>query len=292
MPQVLSLLVDPANARLDRPLVDGIRTVLGNAGQPDWLALDVACDIPVADDADLAAIRHAIGDAPVDANLIPTAARRKRLLIADMDSTVVTTETLDEIAAYAGLKEVIAPITRRSMNGEIDFPTALRERVAMLKGLAVGALQKTLDATELTPGATTLVQTMKRGGALTALVSGGFTFFTGPIGRQCGFDLDRSNVLGVADGKLTGELVGPILDKTAKLESLKELSTRQNLALAETITVGDGANDLDMLGAAGLGVAFHAKPVVNAETRVQVRHGDLTALLYLQGYRRDEFVTS
>ncbi len=292
MPQVLSLLVDPANARLDRPLIDGIRTVLGNAGQPDWLALDVACDIPVADDADLAAIRHAIGDAPVDANLIPTAARRKRLLIADMDSTVVTTETLDEIAAYAGLKEVIAPITRRSMNGEIDFPTALRERVAMLKGLAVGALQKTLDATELTPGATTLVQTMKRGGALTALVSGGFTFFTGPIGRQCGFDLDRSNVLGVADGKLTGELVGPILDKTAKLESLKELSTRQNLALAETITVGDGANDLDMLSAAGLGVAFHAKPVVNAETRVQVRHGDLTALLYLQGYRRDEFVAS
>lgn len=291
MPQMLSLLVDPADARLDPSLVDAIRTVLGNAGQPDWLAPGIACDVLVADDADLAAIRHAIGDAPVDANLIPTEARRKRLLIADMDSTIVTSETLDEIAAYAGLKEVIAPITRRSMNGEIDFPTALRERVAMLKGLSVDALQKTLDATALTPGARTLVQTMKKGGAYAALVSGGFTFFTGPIARQCGFDLDRSNVLEVADGKLTGGLVGPILDKTAKLDSLKELSARQKLSLAETITVGDGANDLDMLGAAGLGVAFRAKPVVNAETRVQVRHGDLTALLYLQGYRRDEFVT-
>ncbi len=292
MPQVLSLLVDPANAHLDLAVVDRARGAASDAGQPDWLAPHIACDVPIAADADLAAIRRAIGDAPVDANLIPAAARRKRLLIADMDSTIVTSETLDEIAAYAGLKDVIAPITRRSMNGEIDFPTALRERVAMLKGLAVDALQKTLEATELTPGARTLVQTMKKGGALTALVSGGFTFFTGPIGRQCGFDLDRSNVLGVADGKLTGELVGPILDKTAKLDSLKELSARQKLMLAETITVGDGANDLDMLGAAGLGVAFRAKPVVNAETRVQVRHGDLTALLYLQGYRRDEFVTA
>ena len=291
MPQLLSLLVDPAAARLDRALVDRARAATSDAGQPDWLAPGVACDVPVPDGADLAAIRRAIDGAPVDANLIPTAARRKRLLIADMDSTVVTTETLDEIAAFAGLKEVIAAITRRSMDGEIDFPTALRERVAMLKGLGVDALQKTLDATELTPGARTLVQTMKRSGAFTALVSGGFTFFTGPIGRQCGFDLDRSNVLGVADGKLTGGLVGPILDKTAKLESLKELSAARGLALADTLTVGDGANDLDMLGAAGLGVAFHAKPVVNAETRVQVRHGDLTALLYLQGYRRDEFVT-
>ena len=291
MPQILSLLVDPAAPRLERSLVDRARAAAPGAGEPDWLAPGIACDVAVADDADLAAIRQALGDAPVDANLIPTAARRKRLLIADLDSTVVTTETLDEIAAFAGLKEVIAAITRRSMDGEIDFPTALRERVAMLKGLGVDALQKTLDATELTPGARTLVQTMKRSGAFTALVSGGFTFFTGPIGRQCGFDLDRSNVLGVADGKLTGGLVGPILDKTAKLESLKELSAARGLALADTLTVGDGANDLDMLGAAGLGVAFHAKPVVNAETRVQVRHGDLTALLYLQGYRRDEFVT-
>ena len=288
MSLVLSLLVDPAR-RLDQRHVDLARAAVSHAGEAVWLAPGIACDIPVGDDADLGRIRRALGDAPVDANLIRAEERRKRLLIADMDSTVVTTETLDEIAAYAGLKEVIAPITRRSMNGEIDFPTALRERVAMLRGLAVDALQKTLDQTELTSGARMLVQTMKKSGAFTALISGGFTFFTEVIGRRCGFDLDRSNVLGVADGKLTGELVGPILDKAAKLDSLKELTARHGLALAETAAVGDGANDLAMLGAAGLGVAFHAKPVVNAEARVQVRHGDLTALLYLQGYRRDEF---
>ncbi|MSP48534.1 MAG: phosphoserine phosphatase SerB [Alphaproteobacteria bacterium] len=290
MSLVLSLLVDPARPILDRRLVDRARKAAGEAGDPAWLAPGAACDIAVGSDADLAVIRQALGDAPVDANLIPATARRKRLLIADMDSTVVTTETLDEIAAHAGLKEVIAAITRRSMNGEIDFPTALRERVAMLRGLAVDALGKTLEQTELTSGARTLVQTMKTHGAFTALVSGGFTYFTSAIGRRCGFDLDRSNVLGTADGALTGELVGPILDRTAKLDSLKELSAARGLTLADTIAVGDGANDLDMLGAAGFGVAFHAKPAVNAETRIQVRHSDLTALLYLQGYRRDELV--
>lgn len=290
MPQILSLLVDPAASSLERSLVDRARAAASGAGEPDWLAPGIACDVAVADDADLAAIRQALADTPVDANLIPAAARRKRLLIADMDSTVVTSETLDEIAAYAGLKDVIAAITRRSMNGEIDFPTALRERVAMLKGLAVDALRKTLDATELTPGAKTLVQTMKRNGAYTALVSGGFTYFTEAIGARCGFDLHRSNLLGIGDGALTGELIGPILDMDAKLASLRELAGAHGLALSEAVTVGDGANDMAMLGAAGLGVAFHAKPVVNAEIRIQVRHGDLTALLYLQGYRRDEFV--
>lgn len=290
MSLVLSLLVDPARGGLDQRLVDLARNAAGDAGAPDWLAPAIACDIPAAGTADLAAIRKALGQAPVDANLIPDASRRKRLLIADMDSTVVTTETLDEIAAYAGLKDVIAAITRRSMNGEIDFPAALRERVAMLKGLSVDALRKTLAATELTPGAKTLVRTMKKHGAYTALVSGGFTYFTEEIGRQCGFDLHRSNVLGMSEEKLTGELIGPILDMNAKLASLKELTKARGLALGEAVTVGDGANDMAMLGAAGLGVAFHAKPVVNAEIKVQVRYGDLTALLYLQGYRRDEFV--
>jgi len=290
MPQILSLLVDPAAPSLERNLVDRARAAAAGAGEPDWLAPGIACDVVVADETDLAAIRHALGDAPVDANLIPATARRKRLLIADMDSTVVTSETLDEIAAYAGLKEVIAAITKRSMNGEIDFPTALRERVAMLKGLGVDALRKTLEATELTPGARTLVQTMKKHGAYTALVSGGFTYFTEAIGARCGFDLHRSNLLGIGKGALTGELIGPILDMDAKLASLKELARTHGLALSEAVTVGDGANDMAMLGAAGFGVAFHAKPVVNAEIRIQVRHGDLTALLYLQGYRRDEFV--
>jgi phosphoserine phosphatase len=292
MSLLLSLLADPAGPSLDQRLVDRARAACGDAGTPGWLAPGIACDVPVPDDADLARIREALGKAPVDANLIPADGRRKRLLIADMDSTVVTTETLDEIAAYAGLKDVIAAITRRSMNGEIDFPTALRERVAMLKGLAVDALAKTLAATELTPGARTLVQTMKAHGAYTALVSGGFTYFTEEIGRQCGFDLHRSNVLGIEEAKLTGELVGPILDMNAKLASLKELTAKRGIALAAAVTVGDGANDMAMLGAAGLGVAFHAKPVVNAEIPVQVRHGDLTALLYLQGYRRDEFVAA
>ncbi len=289
MSLVLSLLVDPAQGGLDQRLLDLARQAAGTTAAPGWLAHGIACDVAVPDTADLAQIRKALGQAPVDANLIPAAARRKRLLIADMDSTIVTTETLDEMAAYAGLQEVIAAITRRSMNGEIDFPTALRERVLMLKGLAVGALRKTLDATELTPGAKTLVRTMKKNGAYTALVSGGFTYFTEEIGRRCGFDLHRSNVLGIVDEKLTGELIGPILDMNAKLASLKELAQANGIGLAEAVTVGDGANDMAMLGAAGLGVAFHAKPVVNAEIRVQVRYGDLTALLYLQGYSRDEF---
>lgn len=289
MSLLLSLLVDPAQGGLDQRLVDLARQAAGATATPDWLAPGIACDVAVPDTADLAQIRKSLGQAPVDANLIPAAARRKRLLIADMDSTIVTTETLDEMAAYAGLQEVIAAITKRSMNGEIDFPTALRERVAMLKGLAVGALRKTLDATELTPGAKVLVQTMKKYGAYTALVSGGFTYFTEEIGRRCAFDLHRSNVLGIMDEKLTGELIGPILDMNAKLASLKELTQANGIGLADAVTVGDGANDMAMLGAAGLGVAFHAKPVVNAEIRVQVRYGDLTALLYLQGYRRDEF---
>ena len=289
MSLVLSLLVDPARGGLDQRIVDLAAKAAGTAAAPDWLAPDVACDLAVPDGADLSAIRKALAGAPVDANLIPTASRRKRLLIADMDSTIVTSETLDEMAAYAGLQDVIAAITKRSMNGEIDFPTALRERVAMLKGLPVGALRKTLDATELTPGAATLVRTMKKHGAYTALVSGGFTYFTEEIGARCGFDEHRSNVLGIVDDKLTGELIGPILDRDAKLASLNELSAANRIGIGDAVTVGDGANDMAMLGAAGLGVAFHAKPVVNAEIHVQVRHGDLTALLYLQGYRRDEF---
>ncbi len=292
MSLVLSLLVDPARGGLDQRLVDLAARAAAATAAADWLAPGIACDLPVPGGADLAAIRKALDRAPVDANLIPAASRRKRLLIADMDSTIVTTETLDEMAAYAGLQEVIAAITKRSMNGEIDFPTALRERVAMLKGLAVGALRKTLDATELTPGAKTLVQTMRKGGAYTALVSGGFTYFTEEIGARCGFHEHRSNVLGIVDDKLTGELIGPILDKDAKLASLKELAATNAIGIADAVTVGDGANDMAMLGAAGLGVAFHAKPVVNAEIKVQVRHGDLTALLYLQGYRRDEFAAA
>ena len=215
--------------------------------------------------------------------------RRKRLLIADMDSTVVTTETLDELAAYAGLREQVAAITKRSMNGEIDFATALRERVAMLRGLKLDALEQTWAATRLMPGSRELVATMRAHGAYTALVSGGFTWFTGRVAAQCGFDTHRANVL-LDDGvALTGEVGEPVLDRDAKLATLLELSAQHGVALQDCLAVGDGANDLAMVGAAGLGVAFHAKPVVAAAARVRVEHCGLRALLFMQGYPASAF---
>ncbi|MBI1775935.1 MAG: phosphoserine phosphatase SerB [Proteobacteria bacterium] len=296
MPSILSLIANPAKPVVDSHLAEAAREALAAAGsrpgEARWLAPGIALDLPLAAAAperSLAAVRAALGETPVDANLIEAAGRRKRLLIADMDSTIVTTETLDEMAAFAGLKEKIAAITRRSMNGEIDFAAALRERVAMLAGLPVTALEKTLAATELTPGARALVQTMRQHGAFTALISGGFTFFTGAIRQRCGFHVDRSNVLDIADGKLTGRLAAPIVDRDAKLAALQEFTLAHGLAGDASLAVGDGANDLAMLGAAGFGVAFRAKPIVAAEARLAINHGDLTALLYLQGYRQDEF---
>jgi phosphoserine phosphatase len=206
-----------------------------------------------------------------------------------MDSTIVTSETLDELAAHAGLKEQIAAITKRSMNGEIDFAEALKSRVGMLKGLALDALERTWAATRLTPGARELVATMNAHNATTALVSGGFTFFTGRVAALLGFDVHRSNELLHVDGRLTGEVGAPILDRDAKLATLRELAAARNLKMAATLAVGDGANDLAMLREAGLGVAFHAKPIVAAEARARVDHGNLRALLFAQGYRAAEF---
>ncbi len=296
MVSILSLIANPENPALDDALARSVRSALAASGAaPDdilWLAPGIALDLQfrAGDPARaLLAARAALGQAPVDANLVDDGDRRKRLLIADMDSTIVTTETLDEMAAYAGLKGEIAAITRRSMNGEIDFAEALRLRVGMLTGLPTSALEATLAATALTRGARELVQTMRHAGAFTALISGGFTFFTGAIRDRCGFHIDRSNRLEFADGKLTGRLIAPIVDRDAKLASLTELAREHRLALAETLAVGDGANDLAMLRAAGFGVAFHAKPIVAAEARLAINHGDLTALLYLQGYAREEF---
>jgi phosphoserine phosphatase len=207
-----------------------------------------------------------------------------------MDSTIVTTETLDELAAEAGLKDVIAEITRRTMRGEIDFAQALVERVAMLADLPETALARTFAATSLTPGARTLVQTMKADGAFTALVSGGFRYFTSRIAAELGFDLDLANDLEISDGRLTGELAGPILDKDGKLNALRTLTAERGLSVVDAAAVGDGANDLPMLLLAGLGVAFHGKPLLREQVRAQVNHNDLTALLYFQGYRQEEFV--
>jgi phosphoserine phosphatase len=276
-------------ARLRAALAD-----LGaDAGAPDWLAPGEAADIPfssLSPEQATAAARAALEEAPVDAIALPAEGRRKRLLLADMDSTIVTSETLDELAAFAGLKEEIAAITRRSMNGELDFRQALAERVGMLAGLDVAALEETWEATEVTPGAQALVATMRAHGAHCAIVSGGFAFFTGRVAERLGFHAHYSNTLGVADGKLTGRVEEPILDRDAKLATLKRLAAEHGLPLSAALTVGDGANDLAMLEAAGLGVAFRAKPVVAAAARARVDHADLRALLFAQGYRAEEIV--
>ncbi len=286
---VLTLVADRDAAVLTVALVDRVRESIGG-GIVSVLSAGEAVDIAVDALPDLAAVRSALGDAAVDAIAQPVEGRRKRLLIADMDSTIVTGETLDELADFAGLKERIAGITARAMNGELDFKAALRERVAMLKGLPVSALERTWQRVRLTAGAAELVATMRANGAVTALVSGGFTFFTGRVAALVGFDLHRSNVLLDDGAVLTGAVAEPILDRFAKVATLHELAARDGLALSATLAVGDGANDLDMLRVAGLGVAFRAKPIVAAEARARVDYADLRALLFAQGYRGREFV--
>ncbi|MFC0409090.1 phosphoserine phosphatase SerB [Roseomonas elaeocarpi] len=295
MSHVLTLVAAPGG--LDRSLLTRVTEALtalgGTVDAPDWLAPGAAADLPfsglAADQADAAA-RQVLGGTAVDAVAQPAEGRRKRLLVADMDSTIVQNETLDELAAYAGFGEKVAEITRRSMNGEIDFAAALRERVALLRGLELGALEATWRQTRLMPGAEALVRTMVANGAHCALASGGFTFFTGRVAALCGFTSHHANILLDDGSRLTGQVEEPVFDRDSKLVVLKQLASENGLALAETLAVGDGANDLAMLGAAGLGVAFHAKPIVAAAARARVEHGDLLALLYLQGYRQAEIL--
>ncbi|WP_458097262.1 phosphoserine phosphatase SerB [Roseomonas sp. WA12] len=290
MSHVLTLVAPPGGlsaATLAR--VRDALTALGAApGTPDWLAANEAADLPFADlnpDQATAAARAALGAEPIDAIAQPAEGRRKLLLIADMDSTIVTSETLDELAAYAGLKDEVAEITRRSMNGELDFAAALHARVAMLKGLSLDALEATWAQTHLMPGARALVRTMAANGAHCALASGGFTFFTARVAQLCGFHSHHANTL-LDDGKsLTGEVAEPVFDRDAKLATLTRLAAEKALPLSATLAVGDGANDLAMLGAAGLGIAYRAKPIVAAAARARVDQTDLRALLYAQGYR-------
>lgn len=287
------LISDPAEAALTDALLSRASQALGQM-PPRVLARGVAAEFAVttADPADMrGALLEVLDGAALDVALVPAEGRRKRLLIADMDSTMIGQECLDELAGALGLKEKVAAITERAMRGEIAFEPALRERVALLKGLPA---QETIEATlrdriTLMAGARTLLATMKANGAYAALVSGGFTAFTGPISKQLGFDEHRSNTLIEADGRLTGEVAEPILGKEAKLAALRELRDSLKLLEAETMAVGDGANDLAMLGAAGLGVAYRAKPAVAEAAHVRIDHGDLTALLYLQGYSDSEF---
>jgi phosphoserine phosphatase len=293
MSQVLTL-VAPAGALSPRS-VSRVRAALQDigaaVGAPDWLAPGEAADLPfdglAVEQADAAA-RGALGSEAVDAIAQPAEGRRKKLLLADMDSTVVTSETLDELAAQAGLKDRIAAITRRAMEGELDFVQALAERVGLLAGLPVSALERTWEAIEMTPGAAELVATMRAAGARCVLVSGGFTFFTGRVAERLGFHAHHSNTLLVADGKLTGRVAEPVLNRHAKLATLKRVCADLGLPLSAALAVGDGANDLDMVRAAGLGVAFRAKPVVSAAARARVDHSDLRALLFAQGFRAQD----
>jgi len=253
-------------------------------------ALDLLADLPLVEIH--IAVKDAVGDRPVDFAVQPVENRRKRLLIADMDSTIINVECLDELADFAGVKDKVSEITERAMRGELAFEGALRERVGMLKGLSVDALQACYDdRVKLNPGARTLVRTMAAHGGRCALVSGGFTFFTSRVAEAAGFHLNRANTLIEEDGRLTGTVGEPILGKEAKLAALREETAALGLTPADALAVGDGANDLAMIEVAGLGVAYRAKPIVAAQAHAKVDHADLTALLYFQGYTQAEFVS-
>lgn len=280
MPNVLTL-VSP-----DRDAVQEAVQRLG--GSADWLG-EAAADLPT--EASRADVEASLSSLPVDFAIQAAEGRRKRLFVADMDSTIINVECLDEIADYAGLKAEIAAITERAMRGELEFEGALRERVGMLKGLGVEALQRAYDErVELNPGAETLVKTMAANGTRCVLVSGGFTFFTDRVAQRAGFHANRANTFIIDGDKLVGTVGEPILGKQAKLTALNEEAAELSLPLIASMAVGDGANDLAMIKAAGLGVAYRAKPLVAAEADCKVDFADLTALLYFQGYRQSEFV--
>ena len=288
MPAILTVVAQREATSLTPAMLNRVRNAVRGA-PPVVLSPNEAADIPLSTALDHAALRAALDGKPIDVIVTKPRGRRKALLIADMDSTIVTGETLDELAGFAGIGERIAAITRRAMNGELDFKQALRERVAMLRGLKLDALEQTWQRMRLTSGARELVATMRARGALTALVSGGFSFFTDKVAERLGFDLHRSNVL-LDDGTaLTGLVREPILDRDSKLAALHELAAQRGVKPSATLAVGDGGNDLDMLRAAGLGVAFHAKPMVAREAKARVDHADLRALLFAQGYPASMF---
>jgi phosphoserine phosphatase len=296
MKAVLTLVAPPDRYRLSDAVVAVLAQRLHEAGAvihpSDWLAEDTACDIPF----DHLPIEHAyqiasstLAELPVDFHAQLIQGRRKKLLLSDMDSTILANETLDDIAELAGLKDEIAAITARTMAGELDFAQALIERVAMLTDLPETALATSYNRISYSPGAATLVATMRAGGAYTALVSGGFKYFTSRVTAKLGFNLHLANDLEISEGRLTGRVLGPILDADAKMNALTRLSDERGLTAEDAVTVGDGSNDIPMLRAAGLGVAYHGKPIVRKAIPCQVNHTDLTTLLYFQGYRAIEF---
>lgn len=287
---IVTLLCDPAKPCLDPALVDSLRNAWGG-GEASWLAPDIAAEFPLErEPANLWEVWKDLQNMGVDLVLQEAANRRKKMLLADMDSTMIQQECIDELAEEAGVGPRVKEITARAMNGELDFDGALTERVALLKDLPEAVITQVLDTRiTLMPGGPQLLATMKADGAYAALVSGGFTAFTARIATELGFDENRANTLLAEDGKLTGKPGLPILGREAKVAALEQITARLGISEAEVIAVGDGANDLGMLLRAGSGVALHAKPSVAAQCEIRINHGDLTALLYIQGYSRDQF---
>jgi phosphoserine phosphatase len=295
---VATLVTNTQASALSAEHIASVRGILPGAGEAEWLAPTIAADIaftPVAAETDCRAIadtvRSALAGSPVDVIVQPLAGRAKKLFLADMDSTIIGQECIDELADVVGVKAHVAAITERAMRGEIEFEPALRERVRLLKGLDAAVVHQVIvERITLNPGARTLVQTLRARGVHTMLVSGGFTLFTSRIAAMTGFHENRANELIIEAGKFAGLVREPILGKQAKLDSLLEMRSKLALAPSGTMAVGDGANDLAMLDEAGLGFAYHAKPAVAAAADVRIDHADLTALLYAQGYRQSEFV--
>jgi len=297
MAYVATLISNPSAPAVTREAIHAATTALPGAQEPVVLAPEIAVDIhftpELGADARLLAddVRYAVRGRPIDVVVQLETGRRKRLILADMDSTMIGQECIDELADFVGVKAHVSAITERAMRGEIDFEPALRERVALLRGMPVSVVGEVLrERIRLTPGGPELIATMRANGAYAALVSGGFTLFTEEVAAQIGFDENRANILQVEDGQLVGAVAEPILGRDAKLAALVELRDRFHLAPSETMAVGDGANDLAMLFEAGLGIAFHAKPQVAAAAHARIDHGDLTALIYMQGYTAHDIV--
>ncbi|CAM1649591.1 serB [Bartonella choladocola] len=291
---VATLIANPEKPVLTPQLVDKATDSI-NASNVYWLCDGIACDIPlnnnIAPDEAQATLRNTLHGEAVDVAVQRQDNRRKKLLIADMDSTMIGQECIDELADVAGLRDYISDITKRAMNGEIAFEPALRERVALLKGLPLSIIDDVIEKRiTLANGGKALIATMRKNGAYTALVSGGFTLFTSKIASAIGFDEHNANELVVEGDHLAGRVNEPILGKQAKLEKLEELCERLHISPNDAMAVGDGANDLAMLKRAGSGVALHAKPIVAEAASIRIDYGDLTALLYLQGYRKSDFV--